>query len=69
MAQTLDDQSDAVQGRAAVGRYSRIGNRRGQCLVSDGFETKVGTTDEAIPTLSKKFAIHTLGQTATFSTL
>jgi hypothetical protein len=31
------------------------------CLVSDGFETKAGMTDKAIPILSEKFAIHTSG--------
>ncbi len=61
------DRSDAVQGRAAVGRYSRIGNRRGQCLVSDGFETRIGKADKAKPIQTKKIAIHTLGHQYAFS--
>ena len=33
-----------------------------QCLVSDGFETKLGRTDKVIPIQTGKLAIHTLGQ-------
>jgi hypothetical protein len=38
-----------------------IGDRPGQCLVSDGFETKTGRADKAKPIQTGKFAIHTLG--------
>ncbi len=58
-----------AQGRAALGRYPLIGDRLGQCLVSDGFETRIGRADKAKPVQTKKFAIHTLSQTATFSAL
>ena len=57
------------QGRAALGRYPPIGDRLGQCLVSDGFETRIGRADKAKSIQTKKFAIHTLGQRATFGTL
>jgi hypothetical protein len=36
-------------------------------LVSDGLETNIGRADKANPIRSKKFAIHTLGQRATFA--
>jgi hypothetical protein len=49
-------------GRAAAGAIPANRLPHGQSLVSDGFMTKVGATDKAIPTLSEKFAIHTLGQ-------
>ncbi len=55
------------QGRAALGRYPLIGDRPGQCLVSDGFETRIETTDKAKPIQSKKFAIHTLGHEYVFA--
>ena len=57
-----------ARGRAALGRYPLIGDRPGQCLVSDGFETRIGRADKAKPIQTKKFAIHTLGQSATFGT-
>ncbi len=38
------------------------GDCPGQCLVSDGFETRIGRVDKAKPIQTKKFAIHTLGQ-------
>jgi hypothetical protein len=56
------------RGRAAMRRYPQFGDHPGQCLVLNGFETRIGRADKAIPILSKKFSIHTLGQTATFST-
>jgi hypothetical protein len=40
-----------------------------QCLVSDGFETKLGRTDKVIPIQTGKLAIHTLGHLPTFSAL
>jgi hypothetical protein len=55
--------------RAAYGRYPLIGDRPGQCLVSDGFETRIGRADKAKPIQTEKFAIHTLGHVPTFSTL
>ena len=57
-----------AQGRAALGRYPLICDRPGQCLVSDGFETRIGRDDKAKPTQTKKFAIHTLGQEYAFAT-
>ncbi len=56
------------QGRAALGRYPLIGDRLGQCLASDGFETRIGKADKAKPIQTKKFAIHTLGHVPTFAT-
>ena len=57
-----------AQGRAAYGRYPLIGDRPRQCLVSDGFETRIGRADKAKSFQTKKFAIHALGQTTTFGT-
>ncbi len=42
-------------------RYPLIGDRPGQCLVLDGFKTRIGKADKAKPIQTKKFAIHTLG--------
>ena len=58
-----------AQGRAALGSCLHIGDRPGQCLVSDGFETRIGWADKVKPIQTERFSIHTLGQTATFSTL
>ena len=58
-----------AQIRTIYGRCTLIGDRSGQCLVSDGFETKIGITDKAKPIQNGKFPIHTLGQRATFSAL
>ncbi len=55
------------QGRAALGRYPLIGDRLGQCLASDGFETRIGRADKAKSILSKNFAIHTLGHELPFA--
>jgi hypothetical protein len=44
-----------------------IGDRPGQCLVSDGFETKTGRADKAKPIQTGKFAIHTLGHERAFA--
>ncbi len=44
-----------------MGRNSLIGDRPGQCLVSDGFETKIGRADKAKPIQTERFDIHTLG--------
>jgi len=54
---------------AELGRLKGIfiGDRPGQCLVSDGFETRIGRADKPKPTQSKKFAIHTLGHERAFS--
>ncbi len=57
----------AGQGRAALGRYPLIGDRLGQCLGSDGFETRIGKVDKAKPIQTKKFAVHTLGHEPSFS--
>ncbi len=56
-----------AQGRAALRRYSLIGDRPGQCLVSDGFETRIGRADKAKPIQTGKFAIHTLGHELPFA--
>ena len=40
-----------------------------QCLVSDGFETKIGRAEKAKSSQTKKFAIHTLGHEATLGSL
>ncbi len=56
-----------AQVRAALGRYPLIGDRPGQCLVSDGFETRIGRADRAKPIQAKKFAIHTLGHLCAFA--
>ena len=47
------------QGRAALGRYPPIGDRLGQCLVSDGFETRIGRADKAksIQTKNSRFTL------------
>ncbi len=50
--------------------YSAVddtGDRLGKCLVSDGFETRIGRADKANPIQTKKFAIHTLGHEPTFA--
>ncbi len=56
-----------AQVRAAYGRYPLIGDRPGQCLVSDGFETRIRRADKAKPIQTKIFAIHTLGHVCAFS--
>ena len=56
-----------ARGRAALGPYPLIVDRLGQCLVSDGFETRIGRADKAKPIQTKKFAIHTLGHVPTFA--
>jgi hypothetical protein len=56
-----------AQGRAALGRYPLIGDRLGQCLVSDGFETRIGSADKTIPIQTVRFAIHTSGHERAFS--
>ncbi len=58
---------DRAHVRAAYGRYPLIGDRPGQCLVSDGFETRIGRADEAKPIQTNKFAIHTLGHELPFA--
>jgi len=45
-----------------------VGDRPGQCPVSDGFETEIVTTDRGIPLQTKESAIHTLGHVPTFAT-
>ena len=57
-----------AQGRAASRRYPLIGDRPGQCLVSDGFKTRIGRADRAKPIQTKKIAIHTMGHIPTFDT-
>ncbi len=56
-------------GKAALGRYPLVGDRLGQCMVSDGFETRKGSADKAKPIQTKKIAIHTLGQKYAFATV
>ena len=54
-------------GQSRLGAIPVIGDRPGQCLVSDGFETKTGRAHKAKPTQIKKFAIHTLGHELPFA--
>jgi hypothetical protein len=42
------------RGRAAMRRYPQFGDHPGQCLVLNGFETRIGRAEKAIPILSKK---------------
>ena len=56
-----------AQGRAALGRYPLICDCLGQCLVSDGFEIRIGSADKTIPVQTERFAIHTLGHKHAFA--
>ena len=44
-----------------------LSDRPGQCLVSDGFETRIGRADKVKPIRTGKFPIHTLGQLHAFA--